>query len=126
MGHKYAKNLSLEDAKKAIKHITEVITGFLCSVEQVFPKRGYGGLAKNIADLNNTIQGCSGPFLKDQEIDSYINLLLDPFTHMNPDVEKKTFKICLRRIKKFQTFLQKTILTLSSNYLILNMLKSIK
>lgn len=88
MGHKYAKDLSLEDAKKATTHITEVITGFLCSVEQVFPKQGYGDLAKNIANLNNRIQGCSGPFLKDQDIDLYINLLLDPFTHMNPDVEK--------------------------------------
>ena len=47
-----AKDLSLEDVEKAVKHITEVITGFLCSVEQVFPKQVYGDFAKDVSDLN--------------------------------------------------------------------------
>lgn len=106
MGHQYAKDLSMEDAKKAIKNITEVIRDFLCSVEQVFPEHGYGVLAKNISHLDNTIQDYSGPFLNDHDIDLHINPLLHTFTHMNADVENNLQNL-FEAYKEISDFLSK-------------------
>jgi len=106
MAHRNAKDLSLEDAKKATQNITDVITGFLCSVEQVFPQSGYGNLANEISGLNTTIQDCSGPFLSDKDIDFYIGRLMHTFTHMNPAIEKNLQDL-FEAFKEITDFLDK-------------------
>lgn len=88
MPDQYAKDLSLMDAKLAIQHITDIIDGFVSSIDVLQPGKGYDVLSHMMSDLNHKVQNCSGPFLTYDNIDNNINLLLLTFTKLHPNLEK--------------------------------------
>ena len=88
MPEQYAKDLSIDDAKLAVLHITEIIDGFVSSINTLQPGKGYDVLSDIIKDLNQNVQNCSGPFLTYDIIDNNINLFLETFTKLHPNLEK--------------------------------------
>jgi hypothetical protein len=88
MNGKLAKDLTLDEAKKAVNNIIEIINEFLCSIEQAIPHQGYGRLASSLVKLNSDVQKCSGPFLKTATVDDFIQTLFTTFTRMHPNIEK--------------------------------------
>lgn len=106
VGHQYAKDLSLGDARRAVDHIISVIHEFVSSIEQALPGRGYGELASTLETLNESVQKCSGRFLSNDTVDWYINQLLETFTRMNPHIEQN-LKDFFEAHKEIANFLDK-------------------
>lgn len=88
MGGKLAKDLTLDEAKDAVKNIIGIINEFLDSVEKVIPDQGYGRLASKLNELNSSIQSSTGPFLDDKTANTVIDWLLQTFTKIHPNIEK--------------------------------------
>jgi hypothetical protein len=99
LGYKFAKDLTLNEAKKGADHIIGIIYEFVSSIEKVFPGSGYGNLANGLTKINYNIQNCKGPFLTNDEADYYVNPLLETFTRMHANIEgnlKKVFPSAYR------------------------------
>lgn len=80
--------LSLNDAKKASKHLIENIYEFVDSMDKLMPSSGYDVLKKHLNIMNNDIQKANGPFMKNDICNKFIHEFLYTFIHSHPKTEK--------------------------------------